>query len=1640
MPDITIINKFSTSSGNVPASLYTGELATDVDGKILYVGGVLSGSVNVLVNPYATPLIGSGAITSGMIGDSAVVSGNIASGQIQQPHLGTITSPTSGAVLTTDGTQFDWAIPFSLSSGCVQSGMIADNAVVSGSIASGQVGQYHLSDNSVYSGAVASGQLGQYHLSDNSVYSGAIASGQVGKYHLSDNSVYSGAIASGQIQQSHLGTISAPTSGYILTTDGNAFDWIIPNAGTLLTSGVVTSGYLGDNSVVSGSIASGQVGQYHLSDNSVYSGAIALGQVGQYHLSDNSVYSGAIASGQLGQYHLSDNSVYSGNIASGQIQQPHLGTISAPTSGYILTTDGNAFDWIVVPSTFSLSSGIITSGYLGDNSVVSGSIASGQISQYHLSDNSVYSGAIASGQIQQPHLGTISAPTSGYILTTDGSSFDWIVPSAGFSLTSGVVTSGYLGDNSVVSGSIASGQIGQYHLSDNSVYSGAIASGQVGQYHLGTISAPTSGYILTTDGIFFDWIVPSAGFSLTSGVVTSGYLGDNTVVSGSIASGQVGQYHLSANSVYSGAIASGQVGRYHLSNNSIYSGAIASGQINTFNLASGIVNSGHYAPTSIASGVIASGQINRFNLASGIVNSGHYAPASIASGVIASGQINRFNLASGIVNSGHYSPASIASGVIASGQINTFNLASGIVNSGHITTNAVNSGNISANSVISGSIASGQIGTYHFGSTTPTSGYFLMLNQNLALTWSTLPTTSLTSGQVTSGYLGNNSVVSGSIASGQIGQYHLSANAVNSGHIAANSIASGVIASGQINTFNLASGIVNSGHYAPASIASGAIASGQINTFNLASGIVNSGHYAPASIASGAIASGQINTFNLASGIVNSGHFAPNSITSGIIASGQIGLNSLSSGVVRSGHINVNSINSGNISANSVISGSIASGQIGTYHLGSTTPTSGYFLQLNGTALQWNQLNINSGIISSGTLNFQQLTTQSTIVTDHLNNFIGGESFNWVAVTLPATRTWTDVAAGMNMYVAVDSGTNAPVYSYDGINWSNCSVFGTVYAGNKKIVYVESMGTWVIVQDGGLSVDYYSYDGINFTTYAISSPIFDTLYNIRSVGTKCVALGVRTATTGVWASSHLTARDFTQVTMPTPAAGNWKDVAYGAGKYIFIQSGSTDQIQIWDGSGTFTTAYLPAAITAQYIIYGNGIFLITNSASTTQYISYDGLNWTAFTTAITNTWYPIYYGGQFLLLPLTGGSTAAERYIEGGLSTPSGWTAPSISYGGICVGADAIVIVPSTSSATGYRSPSRGRITLKCEWAGEIDNLYIGRQFPQNASFKNIYVTSGIYGNKSFAPTASGTVGLFSVTSGAITSGAIASGQIGWFHVGNEIRNSITRINDFRIGVQSGVSITSTDQASQSTIYLNPYTGDNIGLWNGSSWQLYNTSGTCVSLAITGLTSGKLYDIYASPNGVNPQLTFSTAWTTDNVRADTLTYKNGTYVLSTDNTKRLIGTIRASSPTTTEDTLISRYIANYDNQVPRPLFNTDSTSHTYSSTVARIWNNTSGNQIFWVQSVAGVGGTLSIWGGVARTAGTGFSILDATTNAAAGAYSAIYTTSATTEYQGAQMAHTQGVLGYNYAYPQERNTLSGTLQYALYRIHATQMG
>jgi len=67
----------------------------------------------------------------------------------------------------------------SVPNGSITNAKLAAGAVMSGNIASGQVGWPHLSSGAVLSGSIASGQVGQYALSNNSIYSGAIASGQI---------------------------------------------------------------------------------------------------------------------------------------------------------------------------------------------------------------------------------------------------------------------------------------------------------------------------------------------------------------------------------------------------------------------------------------------------------------------------------------------------------------------------------------------------------------------------------------------------------------------------------------------------------------------------------------------------------------------------------------------------------------------------------------------------------------------------------------------------------------------------------------------------------------------------------------------------------------------------------------------------------------------------------------------------------------------------------------------------------------------------------------------------------------------------------------------------------------------------------------------------------------------------------------------------------------------------------------------------------------------------------------------------------------------------------------------------------------------------------------------------------------------
>jgi hypothetical protein len=81
-----------------------------------------------------------------------------------------------------------------------------------------------------------------------------------------------------------------------------------------------------------------------------------------------------------------------------------------------------------------------------------------------------------------------------------------------------------------------------------------------------------------------------------------------------------------------------------------------------------------------------------------------------------------------------------------------------------------------------------------------------------------------------------------------------------------------------------------------------------------------------------------------------------------------------------------------------------------------------------------------------------------------------------------------------------------------------------------------------------------------------------------------------------------------------------------------------------------------------------------------------------------------------------------------------------------------------------------------------------------------------------------------------------------------------------RLTTESGVGVSTSDRTSQSTIYFTPYLGNRVALYSGSAWAEYTL--TERSLALSGLTSGKNYDVFLYNNSGTLTLELSAAWTT----------------------------------------------------------------------------------------------------------------------------------------------------------------------------------
>lgn len=208
-------------------------------------------------------------------------------------------------------------------------------------------------------------------------------------------------------------------------------------------------------------------------------------------------------------------------------------------------------------------------------------------------------------------------------------------------------------------------------------------------------------------------------------------------------------------------------------------------------------------------------------------------------------------------------------------------------------------------------------------------------------------------------------------------------------------------------------------------------------------------------------------------------------------------------------------------------------------------------------------------------------------------------------------------------------------------------------------------------------------------------------------------------------------------------------------------------------------------------------------------------------------------------------------------------------------------------------------------------------------------------------PTANIPMGGFKITGLGLATGATDAASL------QNILNSNARHTcDFRLTLTSATPVTTADVTAATTIYLSPYKGNSIALYDGTNWIMY----TSVEMSLTnaGVGGALPTDVFCYANAGVPTMEFS-QWTNDTTRATALVLQNGVLVKSGATTRRYVGTFRSTAGGAFSDSYATRWVWNYYNRVLRPMRAVEATdSWNYTTLTWRQANNSAANQLDFV--------------------------------------------------------------------------------------------
>lgn len=172
---------------------------------------------------------------------------------------------------------------------------------------------------------------------------------------------------------------------------------------------------------------------------------------------------------------------------------------------------------------------------------------------------------------------------------------------------------------------------------------------------------------------------------------------------------------------------------------------------------------------------------------------------------------------------------------------------------------------------------------------------------------------------------------------------------------------------------------------------------------------------------------------------------------------------------------------------------------------------------------------------------------------------------------------------------------------------------------------------------------------------------------------------------------------------------------------------------------------------------------------------------------------------------------------------------------------------------------------------------------------------------------------------------------------GRTLRLKPIGIADARLTLSSGVPVPHSDVTAATNIYLTPYTGSKIEVYNGYFW--IEAPFTELTLSLSGFTANKNSDVWVYDNAGTLALE-RTEWTNDTTRATAVVLQDGRSCKSGALTRLYCGTFRTTGTTgQCEDSVTSRFVWNRFNQEKREMFKSEATTHNYAGNAYRAWNN-----------------------------------------------------------------------------------------------------